>query len=185
MKRKQIYFGVLLLIMSPLLFLMFLPTPALENSKQINLARWISQNLFFEQTVAGEFAYFDLFVKTYLTLLSPFGAALIMYHVVKDDRTKIPKLNQFKLLDAVIVLIIFFVSIGLALALSLWNLNPSIVQIHVKKSYLFISLYEFKLGIIFIELFYCSFLLFAITGILGFLLAILINSYQYFSKTSS
>ncbi len=185
MKRKLLYFGILLLIISPVLFLMFLPTPALEHSGQINLAQWISQHLLIEQTVIGELSYFDLFVKTYFTLLSPFGAALIMYYVVKDDCTEIPKPNQFKWLDAVIILIIFYVSIGLALTLSLWNLNPSLVQIHVKKSYLFMSLYEFKLGIIFIELFYCSFLVFAITGIFGFLLAVMINSYQRFFKQSS
>lgn len=177
MKIKTVVKSLALLTICPLL-LMLLPTPVSEYGLQVDMMQWINQSLKIQSTTTGELEQFSLFVKTYLSLLCPLWALLIIYAIYKDDKVEQSKLNQFKPLDAVIIFACFSFCIGFATILSLWHLNPSLVSIRVKNSYLFRVLYEYKLGVILAELFYFGILLLASTGILAVLFAIIINIKQ-------
>ena len=178
MKIKTVVKSLALLTICPLLLMLLLPTPASEHGWQVDMMQWINQFIKIQSTTTGELEQFSLFVKTYLSLLCPLWALLIIYAIYKDDKVEQPKLNQFKPLDAVIVFACFSFCIGFATILSLWHLNPSLVSIRVKNSYLFRVLYEYKLGVILAELFYFGILLLASTGILAVLFAIIINIKQ-------
>jgi hypothetical protein len=178
MKIKTVVKSLALLTICPLLLMLLLPTPASEHGWQVDMMQWINQFLKIQSTTTGKLEQFSLFVKTYLSLLCPLWALLIIYAIYKDDKVEQPKLNQFKPLDAVIVFACFSFCIGFATILSLWHLNPSLVSIRVKNSYLFRVLYEYKLGVILAELFYFGILLLALTGILAVLFAIIINIKQ-------
>lgn len=178
MKINTVVKTLTLMTICPLLFMILLPAPALEHGWQIDMMQWINQFLKIQSTTTGELEQFSLFVKTYLSLLCPLWALLIIYAIDKDDKVEQPKLNQFKPLDAVIIFACFSFCIGFATILSLWHLNPSLVSIRVKNSYLFRILYEYKLGIILAELFYFGILLLALTAILGVIFAIIINIKQ-------
>lgn len=182
MKINPVVMALALLSICPLLLLILLPAPAIEQSWQVDMVQWINQSLKIQSTSTGELEYFSFFVKSYLTLLCPFWAVLIIYLIVKHESDEIPKPNQFKPLDAVIVLSFFCFCIGFAITLSLWHLNPSWVSIRVKNSFLFRILYEYKLGIILAELFYFAILLIALLGLLGFITAVIINIHQQFFK---
>jgi hypothetical protein len=181
MKIKTVVIALFLLTICPLLLMMLLPTPV-EHSWQIGTVQWMSQHLKIESTATGQLEYFSFFVKSYLTLLCPFWAVLLIYLIVKDESDEMPKPSQFKPLDAVIVFTFFCFCIGFAITVSLWHLNPSLVSIRVKNSLLFRILYEYKLGVILAELFYFAILLIALLGLLGFISAVIINIHQRFFK---
>ena len=175
MKNKWISIFLFSITLVPVILLTLLSLSEYSEHWTRRVAIWINQYVGFESTLTNQFAYLELLIKTYLTLLSPLWAIFLVYLIHKDEKTKIPHLSQFRRGDAFLLSIFFTLCLIMGASLSLWHLNPDWIHLPIKNRYLYQLLSEYPFGIILIELFYFLILIFTLVCILGVLLTGLVK----------
>lgn len=145
----------------PACIMMFLPqqpTTAWQNT----LFEFITQKLHIQTGMFGELALYTVFVTAYFSLLSSLWAVFIFWMLLVDKRSEIPKPSQFRIWDALMMMGLIIGFTVFSFSMMLWHFSKQDMTVALgRNGYLFQTLYQYKLGIIFGELFFMLFLIFS------------------------
>jgi len=158
-KTKIVFLTLLLFMLIPTILMTFLAQQPMTDWQNF-VFRFITQKLHIQTGMMGELPLYTVCITAYFSLLSSIWAILLFLMIYKDQREAIPRLSQFKLFDAVIM-------IGLVIGFIVYNFK--VMQWHFaildmstrfgRNSYLFQAMYQNKFGVILGELFFMSFLI--------------------------
>lgn len=97
-----------------------------------------------------------------LRLFSTIWAVVLFWMIWQEERENIPRIAQFKFWDGLIIGILFIGLIYFSFSMMQWHFSKHDMTVGLgRNGYLFQNLYQYKLGIIFGELFFSFLLIFS------------------------
>ena len=167
---RQIVIVLLTVMFLPALLMMFL-APQPEMHWQHAVWHFITQELNIKTGISGPFPFYTVALTAYFSVFSTIWAAVLFWMIWQEERENIPRIAQFKFWDGLIIGILFIGLIYFSFSMMQWHFSKHDMTVGLgRNGYLFQNLYQYKLGIIFGELFFSFLLIFS-------QLAILISGY--------
>ena len=158
---RQIFIILLIVMFVPALVMIFL-APQPELHWQHAILDFITQKLKIQTGASGPFPFYTVTVAAYFSVFSTIWAIILFWMIWREERDRIPKIAQFKFWDGLILSTLSIGFIYFSFLMMQWHFSKLDMTVGLSRNgYLFQNLYQYKLGIVFGELFFSSFLLFS------------------------
>lgn len=149
----------------PVSMMMFLPSQP-EVRWQADVFQFITEKLKIRTGMSGPLAFYTVLVTAYFSIFSIIWAVILFGMIWQEDRESTPQrksqVAQFKLWDGVLVVVCIIGFIWFSFSMMQWHFAKQDMTIGLgRNGYLFQSLYQYKLGVVFAELFFMFFLVFS------------------------
>lgn len=154
----------------PVCLLMFLSVQP-EMNWQIDVFHFITEKLKIQTGMFGPLAFYTVSVTTYFSLFSTIWAVFLFWLIWQEDHESTIQTTsqtaQFKLWDGVLVVVCIIGFIWFSFLMMQWHFAKQDMTVGLgRNGYLFQSLYQYQLGVVFTELFFMLFLVFSQLAIL-------------------
>ena len=169
-KIRNIWIVLLAVMFVPVCLLMFLPAQP-EMNWQHDVFQFITEKLKIQTGRFGPLAFYTVSVTAYFSLLSSIWAVFLFCMIWQEERETTHQTTsqtaQFKLWDGVLMVVCILGFIWFSFSMMQWHFAKQDMTIGLgRNGYLFQSLYQYQLGVVFAELFFMLFLVFSQLAIL-------------------
>lgn len=181
-KIRNIWIVLLIAMFVPVCLLMFLPAQP-EMNWQHDVFQFITEKLKIQTGMFGPLAFYTVSVTAYFSLLSGIWAVFLFCMIWQEQRQITSHTRsqtvQFKLWDGILVVVCIIGFIWFSFSMMQWHFAKQDMTVGLgRNGYLFQSLYQYYLGVVFAELFFMLFLVFSQLAILMFVYA----SYRFLKE---
>ena len=149
----------------PVSMMMFLPSQP-EVRWQADVFQFITEKLKIRTGMSGPLAFYTVLVTAYFSIFSTIWAVFLFWLIWQEDQESTIQTTsqtaQFKLWDGMLVVVCIIGFIWFSFSMMQWHFAKQDMTIGLgRNGYLFQSLYQYKLGVVFAELFFMFFLVFS------------------------